>query len=623
MLQGVNEIRNPLNKGTTANEGVEDALRHMNTLASAAVVLKAQGGKGGDDAAKELYDLVKSAEFRNAIGDKQFDKAIDAMVKSDVATGGIVTPRTFLQMSQMLKSALPGLSDDYLYKIMPELAQEFRGQQAGTAAASLYQQLISGQMRTKGLNLLDDLGLVDMNKVEFDKIGRVKSANPGFYKDADTFRSDPLKGMADLIEAMKAHGITDEFAQRDMLSNLFGNRNAAQMAQTLAFQYARLQRGAQGIENTKDIAETSADLLANNPYTQWSKFTSAADKCRRGARRLTSCRTRLQALDKSNHYRNRDSETYSPVFEPAVARQSRRDAGRTREAQREGLLRKALFGSGDVPKWFDWAANNWKRGKGDINDPQMSADLMGIGTRNNPIKAGPLPVTVVGPVPDDLKAKREQFDRVNPTGKIAPIAPSPKVIGKVPDDIAALRAQFGKPPASTSTTPPPKITPMTLPAVVLGTDGRAGTAEQPVKVNSPLPVKVVSPIPDDLAAKRAQFDKLNPTAAPKLPPITVIAPPPKAPPDYLRTSPNLAGIGAPAAKPMTVNVAPPPAPIVNVAAPTVDTKVDVRVTASLDGIVSQLIAKIEKAVESSIRIPTTSAGVDGRANHMAPDSYNF
>jgi hypothetical protein len=284
VLQGVNEIRNPLNKGTTANEGVDDALRHMNTLAEAAVVLKAQGGKGGDDTAKELYDLVKSAEFRNAIGDKQFDAAINAMVRADVATGGIVTPRAFLQMSQMLKSALPGLSDDYLYKIMPELAQEFKGQQAGTAAASLYQQLISGQMRTKGLNLLADLDLVDKDKVEYDKIGRLKSANPGFYKDADTFRSDPLKGMSDLIEAMKAHGITDESAQRDMLSNLFGNRNAAQMAQTLAFQYQRLQRGAQGIENTKGIAETSTTVLARLARAALKRRTSptGSESFRRG-----------------------------------------------------------------------------------------------------------------------------------------------------------------------------------------------------------------------------------------------------------------------------------------------------------------------------------------------------
>jgi hypothetical protein len=105
VLQGANEIRNPLNKGTSADEGVQDAMRHMDTLAMAAVVLKAQGGKNGGDTAKELYDLVKSAEFRNAIGDKQFDAAINGVVRADVATGGIVTPNAFLQMSQMMKSS--------------------------------------------------------------------------------------------------------------------------------------------------------------------------------------------------------------------------------------------------------------------------------------------------------------------------------------------------------------------------------------------------------------------------------------------------------------------------------------------------------------------------------------
>jgi hypothetical protein len=43
VLQGINEIRNPLNKGKSADEGVEDALRHADTLARAAVVLRDQG----------------------------------------------------------------------------------------------------------------------------------------------------------------------------------------------------------------------------------------------------------------------------------------------------------------------------------------------------------------------------------------------------------------------------------------------------------------------------------------------------------------------------------------------------------------------------------------------------
>ena len=56
---------------------------------------------------------------------------------------------------------------------MPELAQEFKGPQAGTAAASLYQQIVAGQMRTTGLKLLDDVGLIDESKAEFDHNGRI------------------------------------------------------------------------------------------------------------------------------------------------------------------------------------------------------------------------------------------------------------------------------------------------------------------------------------------------------------------------------------------------------------------------------------------------------------------
>ena len=275
VLQGMNEIRNPLNKGQSADEGMQAAERHADTLARAAVVLRDQGKDRNGDVGRELYDLTKSAEFRNAISDKDFDKAVGSMVAADVATGGIVKPREWLQTSQMLKSALPGLSDDYLYQIMPELMQEFGGARAGTAGASLYQALIGGQMRTKGINLLKDIGMVDESKVEFNSIGMIKAANPGFFTDNDLFRSNPMAAMADVLEHMRAHGITDEGAQRDYLAQLFGNRNAAQMALTLGFQYGRLGRGAQGIRNTWDLDASSDELLKNNPLDQWSKFTSS------------------------------------------------------------------------------------------------------------------------------------------------------------------------------------------------------------------------------------------------------------------------------------------------------------------------------------------------------------
>ena len=77
-------------------------------------------------------------------------------------------------------------------------------------------------MRTTGIKLLDDLGMVDELKADFDKNGRIVRMRPGAYKDSETFKLDPMKGMADLIEAMKSHGITTEGAQRDELTMMFG-----------------------------------------------------------------------------------------------------------------------------------------------------------------------------------------------------------------------------------------------------------------------------------------------------------------------------------------------------------------------------------------------------------------
>ena len=339
VLQSINEIRNPLNRGTTANDGVEAALAHMPALAAAANVLKAQGGDKGEDTAKELYELVKSAEFRNAIGDKDFDHAINSMVKSDVATGGIVNPKTFLQMSQMLKGALPGLSDDYLYQVMPELAQEFKGPQAGTAAASLYQQIVAGQMRTTGLKLLDGIELIDESKAEFDHNGRIVRTKPGAYKDEETFKSNPMLGMSNLIDALKEHGITAEGDQRDYLTQVFGNRNAAQMAMTLGYQYPRLERGAQGVRNTLDTDKNSANLLANNPYTGWQQFTSAATNAAAaiGGQLMPDATNALKDLTAA-------TQGFGALL-----------SGKGGAAD----INKAVFGNHDAPDWMKWIEGNW------------------------------------------------------------------------------------------------------------------------------------------------------------------------------------------------------------------------------------------------------------------------
>ena len=170
--------------------------------------------------------------------------------------------------------------------------------------------------------------------------------------------------------------------------------------------------------------------------------------------------------------------------------------------------------------------------------------------------------------------------------------PSPlpvKVVEPIPTDLAAKRAQFGLDRQNNAIVAKP-----------LHDDSRLGIGK------APLPVTIVGTVPVDLADKRAMFAKMNPTSA--LAPIK----PAYDPPTSIR-------LQAP-----TVNV--PPPPVVNtkveVAASQVDTKVDVKVTARLDGMLYALAAKIEKMVESSLRIPTSTAGTDGRAQHMPPDAYS-
>lgn len=267
ILKMAADVINPLNKGSTPDSGVESVLPHLKTLTEAMTVLQGLDAKTGGDVGKQAYDLVKSAEFRNAIGDKDFDKAISAMVRGSLATGGIVSPADWLKFSKYARGALPGLSNDFLYGIAPELMQEFGGAQAGTALAAVYQQIVSGQMRTTGMKLLDQLGYIDPKKVEYDHNGRIVRLLPGANVKAGEFQAEPALFAANLVQDLASKVTSDPAMQRQWIAQIFGNRNSAQMMQTLGYMSGRLERGAQGIGNTKELDDLFQQYLKGNPET--------------------------------------------------------------------------------------------------------------------------------------------------------------------------------------------------------------------------------------------------------------------------------------------------------------------------------------------------------------------
>jgi hypothetical protein len=267
ILESMNEIRNPLG-------GIDEALHHIDKLSSAMVVLKSIDKGGKTNVADSVYALVRSAEFRNAVNGPDFDKAIDMMTRAAVATGGRVNPQEFFQFSKYARGALPGLSDRFLYLYGPELAQEFKGSSAGTAMASLYKQITGGQMTTRGARLLDGLGMINRDKVEYDKHGRLLRTKPGAVVGSGEFAADPDKFAKTLYDALVKKGL-DATQQKQWLAQIFGNRNAEQMITTLMFQHNRLDRGAAGIAQTMNIDDAAKELLKNDYHTAMNSFSSA------------------------------------------------------------------------------------------------------------------------------------------------------------------------------------------------------------------------------------------------------------------------------------------------------------------------------------------------------------
>ena len=169
---------------------------------------------------------------------------------------------------------MPGLSDKFLYSYGPELAQEFKGSTAGTSLASLFKQISGGQMTTRGARLLDDLGMIERDKVDYDKHGRIVRTKPGAVTGSQEFASDPNIWAERLLGAMTKKGLNTA-SQGEYLAQIFGNRNAEQMIRTLMYQSTRLDRGAAGIAQTMNVGDAAKQLMEKDYDTAMNSFHAA------------------------------------------------------------------------------------------------------------------------------------------------------------------------------------------------------------------------------------------------------------------------------------------------------------------------------------------------------------
>jgi hypothetical protein len=110
------DIGTPLNQGTTGNSAIDAAEKHIGTIGDALTVFRSLDSKNGGDLEKQVFDLVKSGELRNAVSsDAEFDKAMSMMTQGAIANPK-VGPREWFQFISKARSAGMRADDDWIYR---------------------------------------------------------------------------------------------------------------------------------------------------------------------------------------------------------------------------------------------------------------------------------------------------------------------------------------------------------------------------------------------------------------------------------------------------------------------------------------------------------------------------
>lgn len=219
--------------------------------------------------ANEGYSAIKAAEMLTPQRKGMTPEEREASVASRLelinkvmgGSGGKIRPGEILQFAKTSQAAKFSLSEQGLYHLAPIL-QEMGGMRTGTSLMSVMQNLANGRMTHASAQNMLAMGLLDPNKVEYDKIGKVKRVLPGSTVDSDLLREDPVTWVEKHI-LPKLHGKNQ--AQQDQLINsILSNRTAAGLVATIVAQDSRIQKDTKLYQGARNISE--GDAAQNDNY---------------------------------------------------------------------------------------------------------------------------------------------------------------------------------------------------------------------------------------------------------------------------------------------------------------------------------------------------------------------
>jgi hypothetical protein len=243
----------------------EEATKILDPLMRLRVVAMGAHPEKFEELGQDFDKLVKGMEIKGVTQDmEKFNHYIDGMAKAVNVFGDTLRPTDYYEMFKYGRAATNALSDDFMLKTAPTLAQELGGSSAGKALSSFYTQFVGGKMSNKALEQLQQYGLVtDMSKVIKTSTGNVKGVLPGAIAGQEYLQpgaTDPYAWVNKvLIPHLAQKGVTDPSQVQEVIAAMASQQTTAQMMSIFATQRARIEKDKHLVEGAQGVG--AADLF--------------------------------------------------------------------------------------------------------------------------------------------------------------------------------------------------------------------------------------------------------------------------------------------------------------------------------------------------------------------------
>lgn len=238
------------------------------------------GDEGGAMKDKAFMDMLKVIEMRGGLASQEaFTKQANMVQQVQTATGGRVGANEFLNFIKTGGVAAKGVKDENFYYAMEPLIQEMGGSRVGTGLMSGYQNLVQGRTTQRAAEELMRIGMLDKDKVVYNKIGNIKQIKPGGVKGTELMVEDPFQWMQKvMLPAFEAKGITKKQDILNEIGAIFTNRTASQLYSTMFLQQLNIEKnmklnaGAAGIDELTKNAKTTLAGKEIELAAQWKNL---------------------------------------------------------------------------------------------------------------------------------------------------------------------------------------------------------------------------------------------------------------------------------------------------------------------------------------------------------------